>query len=57
MPNYMYFIVGGGMIADARVRRDPAVQVHYLVKCTMHYHHHQMARQMASAPGTIVNSF
>src|SRR5262249_2335335 len=39
------------------VRRDPAVLVHYLVKCAMHYHHHKMAQQMASAHGTIVNSF
>jgi hypothetical protein len=41
----------------SKVRRDPAVLVHYLVKCAMHYHHHKMARQMASAQGTIVNSF
>jgi radical SAM superfamily enzyme YgiQ (UPF0313 family) len=40
-----------------RVRRDPAVLVHYLVKCAMHYHHHRMARQMTGACGTIVNSF
>src|SRR5262245_20713661 len=40
-----------------RVRRDPALLVHYLVKCAMHYHHHQMARQMANTRGTIVNSF
>jgi radical SAM superfamily enzyme YgiQ (UPF0313 family) len=40
-----------------RVRRDPSVLVHYLVKCAMHYHHHQMARQMGSTQGTIVNSF
>jgi hypothetical protein len=40
-----------------RVRCDPSVLVHYLVKCAMHYHHHQMARQMASARSAIVNSF
>jgi radical SAM superfamily enzyme YgiQ (UPF0313 family) len=40
-----------------KVRRDPAVLVHYLVKCAMHYHHHTMARQMASPQGTFVNSF
>jgi radical SAM superfamily enzyme YgiQ (UPF0313 family) len=39
------------------VRRDPTVLVHYLVKCAMHYHHHKMARQMACAQGTVVNSF
>ena len=40
-----------------KVRRDPVVLVHYLVKCAMHYHHHEMARQMASARATVVNSF
>jgi radical SAM superfamily enzyme YgiQ (UPF0313 family) len=40
-----------------RVRRDPALLVHFLVKCAMHYHHHRMARQMAGTQGTIVNSF
>jgi radical SAM superfamily enzyme YgiQ (UPF0313 family) len=40
-----------------KVRRDPAVLVHYLIKCAMHYHHHKMARQMARAQGAVVNSF
>jgi radical SAM superfamily enzyme YgiQ (UPF0313 family) len=40
-----------------KVRRDPAVLVHYLVKCAMHYHHHKMARQMAAAEDMVVNSF
>jgi radical SAM superfamily enzyme YgiQ (UPF0313 family) len=40
-----------------KVRRDPPVLVHYLVKCAMHYHHHTMARQMSGAEGTFVNSF
>jgi radical SAM superfamily enzyme YgiQ (UPF0313 family) len=40
-----------------KVRRDPTVLVHYLVKCAMHYHHHKMARQMASPQAMIVNSF
>src|SRR5262249_48757669 len=40
-----------------KVRRDPTVLVHYLVKCAMHYHHHKMARQMASPQAMVVNSF
>ena len=40
-----------------RVRPDPEFLFVYLIKCAMHYHHHTMARQMASCDARIVNSF
>jgi radical SAM superfamily enzyme YgiQ (UPF0313 family) len=40
-----------------RVRRDPGLLVLYVVKCAMHYHHHELARQMAGGRRGIVNSF
>jgi radical SAM superfamily enzyme YgiQ (UPF0313 family) len=40
-----------------RVRRDPGLLLLYAVKCAMHYHHHQLARQMANGGASIVNSF
>ena len=33
---------------------EPSVLVHYLVRCAMHYHHHQMARQLTSVRGAII---
>jgi radical SAM superfamily enzyme YgiQ (UPF0313 family) len=40
-----------------RSRRDPALVLLYLIKCAMHYHHHTMARQMASGRSPVYNSF
>jgi hypothetical protein len=38
-------------------RRDPALLMLYLIKCAMHYHHHTMAREMATGRSSVVNSF
>ena len=38
-------------------RRDPALVMLYLIKCAMHYHHHTMAREMATGHTGVVNSF
>jgi radical SAM superfamily enzyme YgiQ (UPF0313 family) len=40
-----------------RARPDPNVLLDYLVKCAMHYHHHTLARQMASGRSRLCNSF
>jgi radical SAM superfamily enzyme YgiQ (UPF0313 family) len=40
-----------------RVRRDPGLLLYYVIKCAMHYHHHELARRMAAGRAGIVNSF
>jgi radical SAM superfamily enzyme YgiQ (UPF0313 family) len=40
-----------------RLRPDPHLLFVYTIKCAMHYHHHTMARRMASGKSALVNSF
>jgi radical SAM superfamily enzyme YgiQ (UPF0313 family) len=40
-----------------RSRRDPSVLFSYVVKCAMHYHHHQMATQMSRQETAVINTF
>ncbi len=40
-----------------RHRRDPGLLLIFAIKCAMHYHHHTMAREMATGRGPIVNIF
>ncbi|MSR59207.1 MAG: DUF4070 domain-containing protein [Planctomycetaceae bacterium] len=38
-------------------RHDPSVWFTYVVKCAMHYHHHQMANRMARHEAPVVSTF
>jgi radical SAM superfamily enzyme YgiQ (UPF0313 family) len=40
-----------------QVRRDPLVLLTYLIKCSMHFHHYQMSREMRDSAQPVRNIF